>query len=298
MAETLSVIIPSRNEFKNLLWTLQSVQRSIGAASEIQVIVVLNQCDPSEAEKLGRYWPFASGRWKIVIYNEKASCWQARNEGAKHVTGDYLVFLDSHVLVPEGMLGHAMAWHRRFKGILAFGVNYWLDHPARTLYQYKWQPHKFWGSWSRAVSEPPDHRILMSGMNLMIDRDVFEEIGRFHSALGIYGGGEPYIYLKTQMFGYEARCNPAFQAYHLTEKRGYSWNSADLHRNFMIAAWALGGEFALEPLYANYVQGCKGVPRYLKRLEELRGEAIELAEEDRLWTQQNAKRTLQEVLDG
>lgn len=312
MAKALSVIIPCRNEFKNLLWTLQGIQAEAHlGACDLEIIVVLNKCDDADHERLSKSWPVRAGWVKVVRYDEKSSCWQARNAGASIAEGEYLAFLDSHVMFRPGSLQAGLnycqamhpelvpwlPYHPEFKGILAFAMNYWLDHPARTLYQYKWQPHKFWGSWSRQKPEAPDYRILMSGMNLMIDRDVFEEIGGFHPALGIYGGGEPYIYFKTQMFGYEARCVPEVQLYHLAEKRGYAWTNDDLWRNFMIAAYAIGGEAALAPLYANYEQCCKGVKRYLYRLDQLRDEAVNLAEADRLWTRQNAKKTFQEVLD-
>jgi len=297
VAKALSVVIPSRNELKNLLWTLQALQIELENIN-YEIIVVLNKCNYEESIKLSRYWPFQDdGRMVVLWYDEKASCWQARNEGAWMAQGDYLLFLDSHIMPKQNSLCNALKYHRRFKGILAFAVNYWLNHPARALYQYKWRPDKFWGDWSQRKPESPDYHIFMSGMNLMINREIFEEIGGFHPALGIYGGGEPYIYLKTQMFGYEARCNPAFQIYHLTEKRGYSWNNDDLWRNFMIAAWALGGEEALAPLYANYIRCCKGVPRYLERLEELKIEATKLAEADRLNTAKNAILTFKEILN-
>lgn len=298
MAKALSVVIPSRNELKNLLWTLQGLQVEIARGEyDFEIIAVLNQCDDADHERLSKFWPMQTEQIKVVRYDDRSSCWQARNAGAAVATGDYLVFLDSHVMFTSGSLAWGLEYHRQFKGILAFGVNYWLDHPARTLFQYRWQPHKFWGSWSRKRPEPPDHRILMSGMNLMIDRGVFEEIGGFHPALGIYGGGEPYVYFKTQLYGYEARCNPAFQVYHLTEKRGYAWNNDDLWRNFMIAAWAIGGNVALTPLYENYVRCCNDVPHYLERLEELKAEAIKLAEEDRHKTAREASLTFREVLE-
>ena len=297
MAKALSVIIPSRNELKNLLWTLQGLQLEL-SGTDSEVIVVLNQCDQSETERLSKFWPAKTGWLKILQYDEKPSCWQARNAGAERAEGKYLLFLDSHVMPKPGAFVGALEYHRCFTGVLHFGVNYWLEHPVRTLYQYKWQPHKFWGSWTRRKPDSPDYRILMSGMTgAMVDKMAFENIGGFHPALGIYGGGEPYLDLKSQMFGYEARCNPAFQMYHLTERRGYAWNNDDLWRNFMIAAWALGGEYALAPLYANYVRCSKGVPRYLERLEELKVEAIDLAEIDRLDTMRLAKHTLTDVLN-
>ena len=137
----------------------------------------------------------------------------------------------------------------------------------------------------------------MSGTSSsLIDRDVFFEIGKFNEHLGIYGGGEPYIDLKVQMFGYDVRIPPNCRLWHLTETRGYNWNSKDLHRNFMIAAFTLGGEEFLEPVYQNYLKGCRGVRKYIEDLKKLRVEAIMLATPDYEWTQAHAKRTLNEVL--
>lgn len=293
MAPTVSFIIPSRNELKNLLWALQHLFDQVKLLDSYEVIVVLNQCEQEQHDRLAQI-PYKE--LKVIRYDEKPSCWQARNAGAEIATGKYLCFLDSHVMFKELSLPNSVLYHRGWKGILAYGLNYWLDHPERTLFQYRWQPEKFWGAWTRKKPEHPYH-ILMSGMNMLIDREVFEAIGGFHPALGIYGGGEPYIYFKTQMMGYEARCVPDFQVYHIAEKRGYAWNGDDLKRNFMIAAYALGADESLGVLYDHYFRGCKGIERYEKRLAELRDEAIGFAEGDRLWTTANARYTLDEVLN-
>ncbi|KKL07585.1 hypothetical protein LCGC14_2584560 [marine sediment metagenome] len=292
MASEISFIIPSRNELKNLLWTLQSIFDK--CEDDYEVIVVLNQCEQEDHDRLAR---IPHKELKIVRYDDQPSCWQARNKGAEIAEGKYLCLLDSHVMFKSDSLVNSLHYHREFEGILAYGLNYWLDHPARTLFQYRWQPEKFWGAWSRRKPEPPDFRILMSGMNMLIDKKVFEAIGGFHSALGIYGGGEPYIYFKSQMMGYGARCVPDFQVYHIAEKRGYSWNGDDLKRNFMIAAYALGGDNSFGVLYDHYFKGCNEVERYEERLAELRDEAIATAQADRDKIEATAKFTVDEILD-
>ncbi len=291
MAATVSFIIASRNELKNLLWTLQSIFDKY--EGDYEVIVILNQCEQEQHDRLAQ---IPHKELKVIRYDEKPSCWQARNAGAAIAEGKYLCLLDSHVMFKGDSLINSLLDHQDWKGILAYGLNYWLDHPVRTLFQYRWQPEKFWGAWTRKKPEPPNYRILMSGMNMLIDREVFEAIGGFHPSLGIYGGGESYIYLKIQMMGYEARCVPDFQIYHIAEKRGYAWNGDDLKRNFMIAAYALGGDESLSILYDNYFKGCKSVEQYEKRLAELHDEAIRFAEGDRLWTMANARYTLNEIL--
>ena len=296
MAKIVSVVIPTRNEQKNLKWTLQAAMADLEGL-DYELIPVLNRCHPDEADDLRRYWPFKTGHGKVLEYNDKPSCWQARNLGASEAEGKYILFLDSHVIPSPGSFRRLIEYHEGWKGVAHCALNYWLEPEAKALHGYRWQPEKFWGTWTRVKPKPPDYKVVMSGTSSsLVDRDVFNEIGGFNEHLGIYGGGEPYIDLKVQMFGYDVRMPPDCRLWHLTETRGYNWNNADLHRNFMISAFALGGEEFLEPLYQNYVKGCKGVKRYLDDLVQLRGEAILLAAPDFEWTQEHAKRLLKDVL--
>ena len=298
MAKIVSVIIPTRNEHQNLKWTLQAAMADL-EGMDYELIPVLNRCHPDEPDDLRRYMPFKNDRGQVLVYNDKPSCWQARNFGAEHAKGKYLLFLDSHVIPSPGSYRRLIEYHEGWKGVAHCAVNYWLEFEHKTLYGYRWQPEKFWGTWTRVKPEPPDYKVIMSGTSSsLIDRDVFFEIRGFNEHLGIYGGGEPYLDLKVQMFGYDVRLPPDCRLWHLTEPRGYNWNNNDLHRNFMIAAFALGGEEFLEPVYNNYLIGCKGVERYIDDLNKLRAEAIMLAAPDYEWTMKNAKRTLKEVLAG
>jgi glycosyltransferase involved in cell wall biosynthesis len=290
----VSFVIPSRGELMNLLWTLQHLYEHVDLPFE--VVVVLNMPDEADVKRIERTWGFQEGSTRLYVYDQP-SCWQSRNVGCRNALGEYICLLDSHVMFADTSVKEAVDYHRGWKGILAFGLNYWLDKPGRTLFQYDWKPERFWGTWTRRKPDPPDYRILMSGMNTLVDREVIEEIGGWHSGFGIYGGGEPYYYFKVQMYGYEARCHPAFQVHHLAEKRGYAWNNDDLWRNFMIAAYALGGDPYLDPLYRTYQGRCHGVERYLAKLDKLKAEAISLSEDEWKNNQHEAKLTLDQVIE-
>lgn len=297
MPYDLSVIIPVRNEFKNLLWTLQMLQLEL-TGLRAEVVCVLNQASDEEYERLVAYWPFQEGHMKAIRYDETGSAWQARRAGVAAATGEQLLFLDSHVVIRPGTLVRALDYKRTFEGVLHLAVNYWLNHPHRTVFQYKWQPEKFWGRWTREVPQEPTYNILMSGFcGLMMQRTVYDRVGGLHPQLGIYGGGEPYLDLKVQRYGYAIRCHPTLQLYHLTEKRGYSWNNDDLWRNFLLAASAVGGDKYAELLYNHYHRQCAGVRSYENRLGEIYEDAIAASLNDRMTIDREAVWSLDEVLD-
>lgn len=296
MEKKVSVIIPSRNEMKNLLWTLQCVQVGL-EGTEYEMIPVLNLCDKEDAEQLEKYWPARNGIMQVVRYDEKPSCWQARNAGAAVAEGEYLLFLDSHVAFGEGALKGLIEFHEGWKGIAHIPLCYWLEE-NRPNYGYTWKPEKFWGNWTRVKPDPPYDVPLSGASSLLIDKEVFEEVGGFHPSLGIYGGGETYLDLKAQMFGHRVRMCVGHKLFHMTEKRGYAWTGDDFKRNFMMAAYALGGEKHLDTVYQHYFKGMRGNKDWEEGLGKLRTQAILLAAADREWIEENAKYTLDEVIDG
>jgi glycosyltransferase involved in cell wall biosynthesis len=296
MAKTVSVIVPSRNELKNLLWTLQAVMADLEGL-DFELIPVLNRCNPDDQEAVSRYWPFKTGHGQVVVYDEKASCWGARNAGAKVATGEYLLFLDSHVMPSPGSFRRLIEFHRGWKGIAHCALNYWLEPEARALYGYKWRPDKFWGDWTRTRPLAPDFHVPLSGTSSsLIDRATFDEVGGWHPEFGVYGGGEPYLDLLVQMYGYEVRLDPENRLWHLTEHRGYTWTNEEVRRNFMIAAFVLGGLPWLDRLYGNFREANKGVTRYNEALDEIRREVLQFCAPAFERVQREAKHSLEEVI--
>ena len=276
------------------MWMLQALQIEF-ASLDYEIIVVMNMCKKEEYNHLTRYWLYQSGILKVLQYDEKPSNWQARNLGAFNSSGQYIMHTDSHVFPEHNAWVSGLKYHYGWKGCLHFGTNYWIDHPNRFNWQYRWQPEKFWGAWSRKIPSPPNYKILMSGTaGLLIDRETWNEIGGFHNNLGIYGGGEPWINLKTQILGYDVRCNPAFKQYHLTEKRGYSGSNMDRWHNFMLVAYALGGDKYLTPVYENFKRVCH--KSYYPQFEEEYRKAVKEGQEERQWCKDNCKYSLDEVL--
>lgn len=293
----VSVVIPFCNEGQNALWTVQTFVDQFEGWCDYEIILASNKSDPEHIRKFDRWVDHPKIPWfKLVEYNDEQSGWQTRNYGASFATGKYLFFCDSHIY-PKGYAYRGLVeFHEGWKGIAHSPLCYWFDK-NRPNYGYVWQGYKFWGRWTRSLPKSPTGDVPLSGSSsLLIDREVFEEIRGFHPKLGIYGGGETYIDLKVQMFGYPVRMAVDHHIYHITETRGYRWNNENFRFNKMLAAYALGGEKYLKPVYEHFLFCDEGREAYQAQTTKSRGQAIVLGAVDREWIDENAIYTLDEVV--
>ena len=308
----VSVIISERGEPHNLVWTLQGLEEEFeGKLQDREYIIVVNGPegeDPTERSNeehavhaylwLKKKWPYIA-KFCHFYYNSPGGIYQARNLGAEKAKGDLFWFLDAHTLPVPGHYLKALEFKDTFRGILHMGLKYFLDKPGRVVYGYRWKRDMFWGSWTRTPPKPPEYRILMNGgANILIDRDIWFEIGGYNPGLGIYGGGEPYTDIKAQMYGYDVKSHPDLHYYHLATTRGYHWTQTDMWKNFMITSYSCGGEKYFDMVYGSYYKKCKNRPKWLKTLNNARDEALKWAIPDHEKTMREATFTVDEVLDN
>ena len=132
---------------------------------------------------------------------------------------------------------------------------------------------------------PRSHAVAMMGACLLVvRRDEIEKFGAYHHQFGVYGGGEPYLDLKWWLMGSAVYCYPEGLCRHafgwraqwqkvkrdkvakrtiykkdgkfcrdlkrgdeyLKFGKGYVRPDAEMYRNFMIAAYTLGGDAWLD----------------------------------------------------
>lgn len=300
----VSIVISERGEPHNLVWTLQGLENDLsGSGIKYEYVIVVNgdaDKNPLDSDHtyqwLKKKWPWLGG-FACLAYNSPGGIYQARNLGADMAKGDQLWFLDAHCLPVPGHFAKAFQFKRTFRGVYHMGLRYFLDKPNRQVYGYTWKPDSFWGAWNRTPPVPPDYRILMNGgACLIIDHDIWDEIGGYNKGLGIYGGGEPYTDIKAQMYGYQVKSRPDTLYYHLATTRGYHWFQTDMWKNFMITAFALGGDKYLDRVYASYFEKCKHNADWLATLNGARDEAMRWAVPDHEKTMREAKFTVDEVL--
>lgn len=169
---------------------------------------------------------------------------------------------------------------------------------------------------------------------LLAGRDEYLEIRGYNERFRCYGGGEPYLDLKYWLLGKKVWIQPnglfrhafgtdvswrkagsdrktAAPVYvkgkglvsglkagdeHLHYSRGYSWTNEQLHFNFMLSAYTIGGYSWLQRMYSVYQEQRRGNKRYLDDLNNLRRQVLSEGAEDRSWIAARQKMTLDEML--
>jgi len=286
----VSVIIPARNEHPQVWFSVDSVQMQLRNVPH-EILVIFNE-NTDRAPEYGKN----RGCFLRFFSMDKGSVSQSRRFGAENAKGKYLFFLDSHVLLEENCVCSVLELFETIEdlGICWLSVRYLLGWTY--AYGYKLQLNTFWGTWQHKKKSNDPWPCLMSGLAAAAARrDRLMEINNFHPALGIYGGSEPYISMKMEMFGYRNFVHPNAKAAHFVDKRGYCWNSSDFLHNFLLASYTLGGQYYFNIIKEKYTEKCKGVQRYIDELEKICCVVLKEGRDDRLFVKENAKYSLQEV---
>jgi glycosyltransferase involved in cell wall biosynthesis len=164
----LSVIIPAFNEARLIERSLQSVAVSIGANQKpgftSEIIVVDNNSTDNTAE-LARQ---AGAR---VVFEPINQIGRARNTGAAHATGDWLLFLDADSLLSPGLFADILKLIEEGKHVgcgstlRMDGLPWWANMTLRL-----WTGTSVLFRWA-------------AGALIVCRRDAFQEIGGFDQDL-------------------------------------------------------------------------------------------------------------------
>jgi glycosyltransferase involved in cell wall biosynthesis len=225
-----SVVIPTRNEGAMLGLTTDSVLSST-EWPDVEVIVV---DDGSTDDSIVRYRRSPDPRLRILRGGGLGVA-KARNLGAQHARGEYVVFLDAHCTVSSD-------WLDRFALALAEpGVA--LVSPCFTrlgaseprgcgiffgdagLEQHWFEPRP----WDTPYDVP-----LNIGACQALRRDVFDGLGRYDTGFGSWGFEDVELCLRAWLFGWRVQADPvATVAHQFRESRGYEVDDIDVVYNFV-----------------------------------------------------------------
>jgi glycosyltransferase involved in cell wall biosynthesis len=282
----LSIIIPHCNEYQNLFMTVQNIfiqmQHDPRLKNSVEIIVVDNLSDDIVAQRAGdrphrhdlvklphytnvvkflpKQWFAQTGALRVIEYKDDQSLWKSRQAGLDAARGDYILFSDAHVLHEPGTFALAIEDLERFPeiGELHGGQIYFFSPNDAALYQYELELEtRFWGKWTAAAPNYVDavtpFKIPMSSQaSAFYRKSDLDEWGRAPGRIGIYGGDETFMSMRTWMMGKQVWSDPRIRYHHLADERGYVFNNRDFTKNTFLVAYLLGGEEWLDKIYRNF----------------------------------------------
>lgn len=287
----LTVIIPARNEFPNIVHTVHSILNCWEADGfdpwDIEIIIV-NNCStdyndakydwskPGDRGTTEHLMPrgIYHSRFLRVLYDPIAGNHSARNKGARIARGKYLFFSDAHMSYAPGTFKYGLKACEESKGLVHCGIA-WMggypQHPTSVGTQYTIKlGEEIKGTW--ATYRPWDNSkgwfyIAAQGhCSVFADRKQFLDFGGYPEIHRTYGGGEFYVNMKWWLFGSNVACEPRAVGYHLASSRGYSYDHDDYLHNVFNMGWAIGADDWLERTYFNYLK--RGRPEVVNRMLE------------------------------
>jgi len=274
----LSVIIPARNEFPNVVHTVHSILNCWEADGydykDIEIIIIDNCSSERHTEEKFFTHPVDQGTSSYLEargifytgvvkthYFPLAGNHTARNRGAEIARGKYLFFSDAHMAYRPGFFKHMLKACEESNGIV-HGAIAWMGTYPPTLgkdigLQYTLKlGEEFKGTWAPYVTTP-DHWFYIASQghcSVMVPREQFLRFGGYQEFHRTYGGGEIYMDLKWWMFGSTVAVEPRAVGYHLKSFRGYSWHHDDYIHNVLNITYALGADDWRERCYINWLR--------------------------------------------
>jgi len=235
---SLSAVVISLNEGESLRRTVDNLRDTLPPQSEI--IVVDDGSTDGSVDFLGDGYPGVM----LLRPAERLGVAGARNLGARHATGDVLVFSDAHVRVPEGWSGSLLELlDRPNVGAVAPAIG--MMQPAAaasTGYGQKWSDASLAVGWLGQQSSTPYPVPLLCGCFLSLRRDVFHEIGGFDSGMVLWGAEDSELSIRLWTLGYECWVAPEVDVQHAFRARfpyEVKWEPV-LHNRLRLATMHFG----------------------------------------------------------
>lgn len=228
---SVSVVIPARDEGSWVRRTVEAVlERSPGYLLEIIVVddgSSDGSCDFIREEYRG------SGTVKL-IEGEGAGVARARNLGASTARGEFLVFLDAHVIPDPGWLDELVALLRDPSvGLAALGVRD-IENPQSVGYTCTFVDENLGEGWLAQQSTEPYEVPCIMGCCSGMRRELFHEMGGFDPRHVRWGVEDVEMSLRTWYLGYRCMVSPQAQVAHYFKRNkprnfSISWEEYDIN---------------------------------------------------------------------
>lgn len=213
MDPLFSIVIPAKNEGTNVKMTLDSLF-STKTKQSFEVIVIDDESDDGCCDFLDHYKPNQS----IRLFRTKGiGASNARNFGASHAKGTYLIFCDAHLTFSHWWIDHLAQplFHHKTHAVCPAIAS--MDNPRSIGYGQSLKSN-ISIKWNKKIGDFFETAILPGGC-FMISKKVFDDIGGFETGFTKWGYEDIEISIKLWLFGYTCHVQPYVTVYHLFRKK-------------------------------------------------------------------------------
>jgi len=208
----VSVVVIARDEGRELRMTVENLEDTLPAKSEIVVI------DDGSRDGSADFLAGRRGRIRLK-QTTQLSVARARNFGARCVTADRIVFADAHIRL-ERLWWQALLEPLENPSVAAVA-------PAVTDLRRKMKPGYGWTltgpgldiRWLRKKSSDPFAAPILPGCCVAIRRDCFEAAGGWDEGLLVRGGVDNEFCLRLWLLGWDLLIAPGVEVRHKFRKR-------------------------------------------------------------------------------
>jgi hypothetical protein len=232
------------------VWFTVQALRLYHQRPEIEILVVDNFGD----DKLGTFLAGAGVRY--VAYTEVSGAANAKQRVFEVASGEWVLLLDSHILLPPGAVDRLLEWieaHRHSQDLIQGPLLYDDLQTTADAMNPVWSGG-MWGQWrTQNVGPGADpYPIQMHGCGLMASRK--DSWLGFNPAFKGFGGEEGYIHEKYRKAGRQVLCLPFLRWVHhfKLDEAPYPLVYQDRVRNYVIGFQELGLD--MQPLVEHFGQ--------------------------------------------
>lgn len=245
----VSLVVPAKNEGLQVRATLESVMQ-VRSACTFEIIVVDDGSSDGCCDFIATHE--SAGRTKLVR-TEGIGAANARNLGAGHSVGSYLIFCDAHLLfedfwidrliepIREGAADATTPGIAPNDAVDVIGCGQTLDRHLGVTWN-GWRPEIF-------------PCAVLSGGCMAVSRDVFFDVGGFDTGFKRWGYEDVELSMKMWLFGYKCYAVPSVKILHVFRKvHPYPVAWEDIYYNMM--------RMAFSHFSPRRIDECKSLIRY------------------------------------
>ena len=198
----LSIVIPSYNSAGTIRQCLDSTIREFGNGHEI-IVVDDGSTDDS---------PAILSEYPVILLNsgKTSGAGAARNRGIERASNDWILFIDSDIVVKEGMQDVLQRAIHEHPDDVAFGSVSDLKPANSGLFQ------EFLACRAHfQYANGPAHSTAFPSQFVAVKKEIFDKVGKFSEQFVTAGGEEFEMGYRLSQYGIRTRILPDFQFYHV-----------------------------------------------------------------------------------